>query len=115
MGVVVGLLAFGLVVDSPDQIVRGLWEILTTRDALLTDYFGIGGIGAGCVNAGMLTLGGANTFTGVATINSGVLDIRNASALTAASVPSCMTPARSIARSIHAVINSSSEMIPAKG
>jgi hypothetical protein len=49
-------IVFGLVVDSTHQIVRGLWEILTTRDALLTDYFGIGGIGAGCVNAGMLTL-----------------------------------------------------------
>ena len=31
-------------------------QIVTTRDALLTDYFGIGGIGAGCVNAGLLTL-----------------------------------------------------------
>ena len=30
--------------------------ILTTRDALLTDYFGVGGIGGGCVNAGLLTL-----------------------------------------------------------
>jgi hypothetical protein len=47
---------FGFVVDSPSQILRGLWEILTTRDALLTDYFGIGGIGAACVNAGLLTV-----------------------------------------------------------
>ena len=31
-------------------------QIVTTRDALLTDYFGVGGIGAGCVNAGLLTL-----------------------------------------------------------
>ncbi len=48
--------AFGLLVDSPADIVRGLKEILTTRDALLTDYFGVGGIGAACVNAGLLTL-----------------------------------------------------------
>jgi len=48
--------AFGFAVDSPGQIGRGLWEIVTTRDALLTDYFGIGGIGAGCVNAGLLTV-----------------------------------------------------------
>jgi hypothetical protein len=49
--------AFGLIVDGPLRVLQGLAEILTTRDALLTDYFGIGGIGAGCVNAGLLTLG----------------------------------------------------------
>ncbi len=47
---------FGFVVDGPAQVLHGLFEIVTTRDALLTDYFGIGGIGAGCVNAGLLTL-----------------------------------------------------------
>ena len=47
---------FGLAVDGPGRVLRGLVEIVTTRDALLTDYFGIGGIGAGCVNAGLLTL-----------------------------------------------------------
>lgn len=49
-------IAFGFIVDTPDAIFHGLIEILTTRDALLTDYFGIGGIGAACVNAGLLTL-----------------------------------------------------------
>ena len=48
--------AFGLVVDGPSAVVQGLAAILTTRDTLLTDYFGIGGIGAACVNAGLLTL-----------------------------------------------------------
>ena len=48
--------AFGLAIDGPSAVAHGLLEILTTRDALLTDYFGIGGIGAGCVNAGLLTL-----------------------------------------------------------
>jgi hypothetical protein len=47
---------FGLVVDGPERVLRGLAEIVTTRDALLTDYFGAGGIGAACVNAGLLTL-----------------------------------------------------------
>ncbi len=47
---------FGLVVDGPEKVLRGIGEIATTRDALLTDYFGIGGIGAACVNAGLLTL-----------------------------------------------------------
>jgi hypothetical protein len=48
---------FGFLVDGPAAVARGLATILTTRDALLTDYFGIGGIGAACVNAGLLTLG----------------------------------------------------------
>ena len=48
--------AFGLAVDGPAQVARGLAAIVISRDTLLTDYFGIGGIGAGCVNAGLLTL-----------------------------------------------------------
>lgn len=48
--------AFGLIVDGPVAVWHGLAEIVTTRDALLTDYFGAGGLGAGCVNAGLLTL-----------------------------------------------------------
>jgi hypothetical protein len=47
---------FGLFVDGPELVLHGLYEIVTTRDALLTDYFGAGGIGAACVNAGLLTL-----------------------------------------------------------
>ncbi len=47
---------FGFVVDGPQQVLHGLLEIVTTRDALLTDYFGVGGIGGACVNAGLLTL-----------------------------------------------------------
>jgi hypothetical protein len=47
---------FGFLVDTPAGIARGLVAITTSRDTLLTDYFGIGGIGAGCVNAGLLTL-----------------------------------------------------------
>ena len=48
--------AFGLAIDGPSAVIRGLIEIVTTRDALLTDYFGAGGRGAACVNAGLLTL-----------------------------------------------------------
>ncbi len=48
--------AFGLLVDGPSAVVQGLTRIVTTRDALLTDYFGVGGKGAACVNAGLLTL-----------------------------------------------------------
>jgi len=48
--------AFGIAVDGPAAVAQGLLAILTTRDALLTDYVGIGGIGAACANAGLLTL-----------------------------------------------------------
>jgi hypothetical protein len=47
---------FGLMLQPPAALLAGLADILTTRDALLTDYFGVGGIGGGCVNAGLLTL-----------------------------------------------------------
>jgi hypothetical protein len=41
--------------SSPGEILNGLIEIITTRDALITDYIGVGGIGAAFVNAGLLT------------------------------------------------------------
>jgi hypothetical protein len=47
---------FGFAVDGPVRVMHGLVQIVTTRDALLTDYVGIGGIGAAFVNAGLLTL-----------------------------------------------------------
>lgn len=48
--------AFGFVLDTPDKVLNGLIAITTSPDTLLTDYFGVGGIGAGLVNAGLLTL-----------------------------------------------------------
>jgi hypothetical protein len=56
VGYAVAFIVFGLVVSGPGDVVRGMFAILTSRDALLTDYFGIGGVGAACVNAGLLTL-----------------------------------------------------------
>ena len=47
---------FGFLVDPPETIFRGLIAILTSRDTLLTDYIGLGGMGAAFVNAGLLTL-----------------------------------------------------------
>jgi len=47
---------FGFLVSSPTEIGEGLVAIMTSRDTLLTDYFGVGGVGAGFVNAGLLTL-----------------------------------------------------------
>ena len=53
---------FGFLVQPAADVLRGLSAILTTRDALLTDYFGVGGIGGGCVSAGLLTLAGALVY-----------------------------------------------------
>jgi hypothetical protein len=47
---------FGFCVQPAAAVLRGVGAIVTTRDALLTDSFGVGGIGGGCVNAGLLTL-----------------------------------------------------------
>ncbi|MBS0320420.1 MAG: DUF1576 domain-containing protein [Proteobacteria bacterium] len=54
--VAAAFVAFGFGVDSPAGIARGLVAIVTSRDTLLTDYFGVGGMGAACVNAGLLAL-----------------------------------------------------------
>jgi hypothetical protein len=56
VGYAVAFIVFGFVVSGPVDVAKGMFEILTSRDALLTDYFGIGGVGAACVNAGLLTL-----------------------------------------------------------
>ncbi len=53
---------FGLTLQSPAALFGGLADIVTTRDALLTDYFGVGGIGGGCVNTGLLTLAAALVY-----------------------------------------------------
>jgi Protein of unknown function (DUF1576) len=55
-GYALAFIVFGLAIDGPAAVAKGLVAIVTSRDTLLTDYFGIGGIGAGCVNAGLLTL-----------------------------------------------------------
>jgi len=47
---------FGLLVASPREILDGLVRILTSRDTLITDYIGLGGMGATFVNAGLVTL-----------------------------------------------------------
>ncbi|HMM90987.1 DUF1576 domain-containing protein [Bradyrhizobium sp.] len=47
---------FGLAVSGPEATALGLEAILFSRDTLLTDYIGLGGIGGAFVNAGALTL-----------------------------------------------------------
>ncbi|MFC0218924.1 DUF1576 domain-containing protein [Pseudochelatococcus lubricantis] len=47
---------FGFAVSGPAEIFDGLIRIVTARDTLITDYIGVGGMGAAFVNAGLLTL-----------------------------------------------------------
>ncbi|WP_073055680.1 DUF1576 domain-containing protein [Kaistia soli] len=49
-------LLFGLIADRPGVIATGLFKILLARDTLITDYIGVGGMGAAFVNASLLTL-----------------------------------------------------------
>lgn len=50
------LVLFGFLIDSPKEVFEGIYNILTQRDTLLTDYIGVGGMGAAFVNSGTLTL-----------------------------------------------------------
>ncbi|MCT4563185.1 MAG: DUF1576 domain-containing protein [Maledivibacter sp.] len=50
------LIIFGLLSDNPKEILNGLYKILTQPDTLITDYIGVGGIGAAFINGGLLTL-----------------------------------------------------------
>lgn len=44
--------------DSPGEIMAGMFRIVTSRDALITDYFELGGYGAAFFNAGVVMLMG---------------------------------------------------------
>lgn len=50
------LIIFGLLTDTPEEILKGLYNILTGPDTLITDYIGVGGMGAAFINSGLLTL-----------------------------------------------------------
>ena len=50
------LIAIGVVLGDPAQILPGLWKIIITEDSLITDYIQIAGIGAAFVNAALVTL-----------------------------------------------------------
>lgn len=50
------LIAIGLILGDPSEILPGLWKIIQTEDALITDYVKIAGIGAAFVNAALVTL-----------------------------------------------------------
>ena len=46
----------GFFLQSPGEILQGIFTIIREPDFLITDYFIIGGVGAAFVNAGILTL-----------------------------------------------------------
>lgn len=50
------LIIFGLFMDSPQNILFGIKQIIIEPDLLITDYIGVGGLGASFVNSGLLTL-----------------------------------------------------------
>lgn len=56
IGFSLAIILFGVLMDSPANILPGLFNIIIEPDYLITDYIGVGGIGATFVNAGLLTL-----------------------------------------------------------
>ena len=48
------LVAAAFLCDSPARILEGMWEILTSRSVLITDYFVVGGMGASFFNAALV-------------------------------------------------------------
>lgn len=50
------LILLGLCWDGPAVVFRGLLEIMTRQDLLITDYVEIAGLGAALVNAGLVTM-----------------------------------------------------------
>ena len=50
------LIVIAFVLDSPNTILKGMYEIIVAPDILLTDYIEVGGIGAAFVNAGIMGL-----------------------------------------------------------
>lgn len=56
IGFALGLIVLGFLLDSPGDILPGLYHIITMQDLLITDYVYIAGVGAAFVNAGIVTI-----------------------------------------------------------
>ena len=48
------LILLGLVLDTPSDIMIGLYRIVTMQDLLITDYVHIAGVGATLINSGLV-------------------------------------------------------------
>jgi len=55
-GIGVGLIVTGLLVTAFNDVLSGMWTILTSPGILITDYVALANPGAALVNAGILTL-----------------------------------------------------------
>ena len=49
------MLVTGLMLDTPENILRGLWNIIMIEDALITDYLLVAGPGGALVNSALVT------------------------------------------------------------
>lgn len=49
-------IVFGFIMDTPKEILKGLYLLIIEPDLLITDYIAIGGIGAAFVNVGLVML-----------------------------------------------------------
>ena len=52
----VALMLIGVSMGRPEQILPGLWKIVTMQDLLITDYIDIAGPAAAFINAGLVTI-----------------------------------------------------------
>lgn len=50
-----GLFLAGALLDTPDNIARGLIRIVMTEDPLITDYVRLAGVGAALINSSVVT------------------------------------------------------------
>lgn len=56
LGYALAIIAYGLLIGSLQESFQGLWRIIITPTYLLTDYFAVGGLGAGFLNSGLVML-----------------------------------------------------------
>lgn len=52
----VALMLIGIGIGQPEEILPGLWKIVTMQDLLITDYIDIAGPAAAFINAGLVTI-----------------------------------------------------------
>ena len=50
------LMLLGVLLDDPEDILPGLYRIVSMQDLLITDYVYIAGVGATLVNSGLVTI-----------------------------------------------------------
>jgi len=53
---IIFLFCAAFMLATPGEIIRGMWTIIISRDALITDYFKLAGYGASFFNAGLVLL-----------------------------------------------------------